>query len=585
MRHTIRWRITLPYMLLVMFILGGLSIYLSGEFRQVVTGYQEQSLTQHARVTANEAAVLFANAAEPQALDDLAHRYADLLDARVTLIRKDGVVVGDSEAVAATMENHLSRIEVQQALKGKIIPQVRFSTTLGKSMMYVAAPIFVKDQVVGVARVALPVTEVETNQRQLNQVLLIATAAALFLAVVLAGLISNYTVHPIKILTAQAEQISKGNFHLPPLSLRKDEIGQLEEAFARMGKQLSNQFGALQSERAKLNAVLTNMSDGVVIADAEGKVLLINPAAERLFNVKESRALKYDVVEALRHYQIVELWQKCQETGETQSTTFEVGPDRIFLQAIASSLGKALPGSTLLLFQDLTRVRRLEMVRRDFVSNVSHELRTPLASLRALNETLQESALEDPPAARKFLIRMEIEIDTLTQMVQELLELSRIESGKAPLQVQPVKPCELISSAVERMSAQAERAKLTLRMECSQDLPDVLGDTERLGQVLINLMHNAVKFTPPGGEVVVSARAEENQVLFSVHDSGVGISDADLDRIFERFYKADQARAGGGTGLGLSIAKHIVESLDGRIWADSELGKGSTFTFTLPIVK
>lgn len=585
MRHTIRWRIALPYMILMMVLLGGLSIYLSGQIRVGVMNAMEKTLSQHARVTASEAANLFAGGASSQAVDDLAHRYAALLEARVTIIDKNGVVLGDSEATAGTMQNHLSRPEVQQALQGQVATQVRFSDTLKQSMMYVAAPVMVGDSVVGVARVALPTTAVEANQRGLNRVLLLATVVAILLAVVLAGVVSNMTVRPLKHLTTLAEQISRGDFHLPPISRHKNEIGQLEEAFAQMGKQLSSQFGAVQSERAKLNAVLMYMNDGVVIADADGKVQLINPAAERLFNVQESRALKYDVVEALRHYQIVELWQKCQETGEMQSITFEVGPEHTFLQAIASSLGDALPGSTLLLFQDLTRMRRLEIVRRDFVSNVSHELRTPLASLRALNETLQEGALEDPPAARQFLNRMETEIDTMTQMVQELLELSRIESGRAPLQVQPVKPCELVGKVLERISPQAERANLALRMDCPEDLPEVLGDTERLGQVLMNLLHNAVKFTPPGGEVSVSAHVEGDQVVFNVHDTGVGISEEDLDRIFERFYKADRARAGGGTGLGLSIAKHIVESLHGRIWADSELGAGSTFTFTLPIAR
>jgi two-component system phosphate regulon sensor histidine kinase PhoR len=231
----------------------------------------------------------------------------------------------------------------------------------------------------------------------------------------------------------------------------------------------------------------------------------------------------------------------------------------------------------------LTRVRRLETVRRDFISNVSHELRTPLASLKALTETLQQGALEDPPAARRFLGRIETEVDALTQMAQELLELTRIESGQVPLEFIAAAPQDLLASAVERMRAQAERAGVGLRTECPSGLPEVRTDPPRLEQVLVNLIHNAVKFTRPGGEVVLSAQLAGEFVCFSVRDTGVGISADDLPRIFERFYKADRARSGGGTGLGLSICRHLVEAHGGRIWAESEEGRGSTFYFTLPL--
>ena len=238
---------------------------------------------------------------------------------------------------------------------------------------------------------------------------------------------------------------------------------------------------------------------------------------------------------------------------------------------------------TLLVFQDLTRVRKLETVRRDFVSNVSHELRTPLASLKALTETLQEGALEDPPAARRFLKRMETEIDNLTQMVRELLELSRIESGRIPLNRKPIDPCALAAPAVERLQVQAERAGLRLAMDCPDALPQVLADAERIEQVLVNLIHNAIKFTPAGGSIDLSAEQVADKVVFSVRDSGVGIPAEVLPRIFERFYKVDQARTGGGTGLGLSIARHIVDAHGGQIWAESKEKAGSTFSISLPL--
>jgi two-component system phosphate regulon sensor histidine kinase PhoR len=240
---------------------------------------------------------------------------------------------------------------------------------------------------------------------------------------------------------------------------------------------------------------------------------------------------------------------------------------------------------SLLLVQDLTWIRRLETVRRDFVSNLSHELRTPLASLKALAETLQEGALDDPPAARRFVDQIEIEVDALTQMANELLELSKIESGRFSLDRSLVAADDLLNSAAKRMQVQAERARLHLHVESIPALPRVEVDAQRLEQVLVNLIHNAVKFTRPGGEVVLFAESTPGGVRFAVRDTGVGIPADEVSRIFERFYRVDKSRAGSGTGLGLSIAKHIVEAHRGKIWVESEEGKGSTFSFSIPIAE
>jgi two-component system phosphate regulon sensor histidine kinase PhoR len=362
-----------------------------------------------------------------------------------------------------------------------------------------------------------------------------------------------------------------------------DEIESLSLALQHLTDHMNAQFGELEAERKTLAAVLSNMTDGIMIVDRDGNIQLTNPAAKTLFSVNDVQVIGTSLVEVVRHHQLVEIWQKCKNTGSSQSTTLETSLDRLFIQGIATPLGDIMPGGILMVFQDLTRVRRLEMVRKDFVSNVSHELRTPLASLKALSETLREGALDDPPAAKRFLSRMEKEIDTLTQMVQELLELTRIESGRVPLEKKQVNPCDLLSSAVERMILQAQRAGLTLTQECPIEMPLVLVDFQRMGQVLMNLVHNAIKFTPPGGKIVASAYVQDDKVVFFIKDTGVGISPEALERIFERFYKTDRSRSGGGTGLGLSIARHLVEAHNGQIWAESIVGEGSTFYFSVPI--
>jgi len=365
-----------------------------------------------------------------------------------------------------------------------------------------------------------------------------------------------------------------------PQALPEDVQGleELSNAVKNLLSTFNFQLATSDADRARLAAVLDQMTDGVIIADPTGHVQFANPAAERLFG---GDLLTRSISETLRHHQLIHAWQVSQNNDEMQVETVELPSRRQFLQLIVIP-DRYTPGGSLLLFQDLTRVRKLETVRRDFISNISHELRTPLASLKALTETLQDGALSDPEAAPRFLGRMVTEVDALTQMAQELLDLSRIESGQIDLSRKQVAPITLLTSAAERMRMQAERAGLLLRVDCPEDLPKISADEPRIEQVLVNLIHNAVKFTRPGGEVVLLADAGEGVVRFAVRDTGVGIPLDDVPRIFERFYRVDKSRAGGGTGLGLSISKHLVESHGGKIWAESVEGQGSTFYFTLP---
>jgi two-component system, OmpR family, phosphate regulon sensor histidine kinase PhoR len=365
-------------------------------------------------------------------------------------------------------------------------------------------------------------------------------------------------------------------------------IKELENLYSSVTSLISTsafRLSILDSERSRLATVLDQITDGVLIADAQGIVQFSNPAAGRLFQF--ANPVDHSIAEVVRNHKLVEAWRRCQQTRQMQSESVEVPTRHQFLQLVV--IPDQHTSGSLLLVQDLTRLRRLETVRRDFVSNLSHELRTPLASLKALAETLQEGALEDPPAARQFVDQIQVEVDALTQMVTELLELSRIESGRFALVLSPVAAYELLNSASQRMQLQAERAKLTLRVECRDDLPKVQIDSQRLEQVLVNLIHNAVKFTRPGGEVVLFAdivhdgESVDGSVQFAVRDTGVGIPADEISRVFERFYRVDKSRAGSGTGLGLSIAKHIVEAHRGKIWVESVEGQGSTFYFTIPV--
>ena len=356
------------------------------------------------------------------------------------------------------------------------------------------------------------------------------------------------------------------------------EIDELVSVIESRRATFSAELATLRAENERLATVLEQLTDGVLIADADGRVHFANPAASKLFGAHNPT--QQSVAQVVRSHQLIEAWKRCQQTRQVQIESVELPTRKQYLQIIV--IPDKHEGGSLLLAQDLTQVRKLETVRRDFISNVSHELRTPLASLKALTETLQNGALSDPEAGPRFLERIHTEVDTLTQMTQELLDLSRIESGQVQLNFESVAPRKLIYSAADRMKAQVERANLKLNVRCEDGLPEILGDKSRLEQVLVNLIHNAVKFTKPGGEITLRAEPAPGGVRCAVQDTGIGIPSESLPRIFERFYRVDSSRSGSGTGLGLSISKHIIEAHGGQIWAESEEGRGSAFYFLLP---
>jgi two-component system phosphate regulon sensor histidine kinase PhoR len=348
-------------------------------------------------------------------------------------------------------------------------------------------------------------------------------------------------------------------------------------------RDLEDKDDQLTGQADRLQALLENFNFGVVLVNENGGVLLTNRALQDLFALSPGEAQATSLPALLRHYQFVDLWRRAIQSAITLSLTAEVPQSKRYVRASVYPLKVNLAGHSLIIFEDVTELRRLETVRRDFVSNVSHELRTPLTSLKALTESLRSGALEEPETAKRFLGHIETEVDALSELVSELLELARIESQRSPVQREPSDPCQILERGAERLRLQAERAGLSLNVICEPGLPLILADPPRLEQVLVNLIHNAVKFTPKGGKIDVAAKRKDGAVEFSVKDSGVGISEDDIARVFERFYKTDPARNKSGTGLGLAIARHLVEAHEGQIGLDSKEGQGSRFWFTIPI--
>jgi len=560
--------------------MGILGAYLVNSTRNSQLDNLRSQLENEARITAEASQPGFLSTDEPSDLDVLAKKLGVEIEARITIIALDGVVLGDSEEDPATMENHATRPEIVDALATGVGESTRYSTTLGKMMMYVAVPVSYQDEILGVARVSLPLTAVENMVHQVTVIIIIAMVVATALVILAAWVIARITTRPIRRLTAASKRIASGELGQKITIEAKDEVGELTRAFNEMSAKTKELVETISEDRTRMATILDNMTDAIIMIDSEGNISLANRAAEKLFNIKDAE--NKPLIEAVRDHEVDELLKLCLKTAGTQTVQYESGISKRYLRAIAIPVIHNELTSVLLILQDLTELRNLQTTRRELIGNISHEFRTPLAGIKAMVETLRDGAVDDKETAEDFLARIDSEVDRLTQLVAELTELSRIETGKAELKKEPVNLNQLIEEVIAQLSPQAERQKIAIPQDFAADLPLVPADKDRVRQVIANLVHNAIKFTPAGGRITIASRALEDSVVVDVADTGIGIPREDLARVFERFYKGDKARAGEGTGMGLAIAKHVIEAHDGSIWVRSEEGKGSTFSFSLP---
>jgi two-component system, OmpR family, phosphate regulon sensor histidine kinase PhoR len=579
--RSFQWRITIPLIFIIVLSMGALGIYLTVSVRNNQVDNLRFHLEQEAHIAART--VLPSLVGQGTAPDALAKALGQEIDSRITIIAPDGTVLGDSLENPADMETHAARPEVVDALAKGTGESTRFSTTLNEQMMYVAVAVKYQDSVAGVVRVALPLTAVARNISHITRTVILATLIISIVAVLAAWLITRSMTRPIRELTAASKSISTGQLRQKITVSTRDEIGRLAQAFNDMSSSLKAHVDSISTEKTKLALVLGNMADGIILTDAAGSIILANQASGKLFGFKEIEAAGKYLIEVVRDHEPDEILKQCLASGNEQTTQFESGITRRYIRTIAIPLGnRGRSSGVLLLFQDLTELRNLQTMRREMVGNISHELRTPIAGIKAMVETLVDGAINDNEAARDFLTRIQNEIERLSQIVSEVTQLSRIESGQVELKIESLDLNKLINDVIVEMQPLAERKQVDLLERFSPDLPPVPADKDRIRQTIINLVHNAIKFNRTGGKVTVSTVYDANWVTINVTDTGIGIFKDDLPHVFERFYKADKARTGGGSGLGLAIAKHTVQAHGGQISAQSEAGKGSTFTFSLP---
>ena len=558
--------------------MGVLGIYLVNSTRNSQLDNLRSQLENEAIIIAEASLSGFINTDGPRNLDILAKKLGAQIETRITIVALNGTVLGDSEEDPSTMENHANRPEIVDALTTGVGESTRYSNTLGQKMMYMAVPVYYHDETMGVARVSLPLTAMESAVHQVTVPIVIAMALATASVILAAWIIARITTRPIRRITAASRRITSGELGQKIAIEAKGELGELTYAFNEMSAKIKELVEAISEDRTRLTTILDSMTDGVIMTDVEGQVSLTNKAAETLFRIKEAK--NKPLIEVVRDHEVDELLKVCLRTTRTQAAQYESNVSKRYLRAIAIPITEI---GVLILFQDLTGLRNLQTTRRELIGNISHELRTPLAGIKAMVETLRDGGVYDREDAIDFLNRIDSEVDRLIQLVAELTELSRIEAGKAELEKGPVNLNQLVEEVVDQLSPQAERQRVSISKQLFAELPTVPADKDRVRQVIANLIHNAIKFTAAGGRITVTSRVLKEAVAVDISDTGSGIAKEDQSRVFERFYKGDKARAGEGTGMGLAIAKHVVEAHGGNIWVESEEDKGSTFSFSLPL--
>jgi len=586
MFKSIKWRLTAVFFAVTAMFLFLLGLFLMNSMESYAYENTRTNMLSNARLMAADLKGSFINQPSREFFEDYTASAARDINARVTIIDTIGEVLGDSYLDNETMENHAGRPEVEKALRGEIGEAARYSASLQARMLYFAVPVKSDNTVKGVIRVAIPWSQLEQAQNHLRVVIGTSILVALILMFIVVTSFTTDLVVPLQEMTRVAQVIAEGELDTTIKFTSDDEIGALGRGLNYMATRLRETIGQITEERNKVTAILTSMNDGVIAIDRSGCILLINPAVERMFNVTSEEIVGKSLIEVVRNYDLEKLLQRALLIKESFAQELQMfAPDpKTFRVSTAPLTNESGVVGVVAVLRDITAFREVERMKTDFVANVSHELKTPLTSIKGFVETLLDGAPDDPATAKRFLEIINDETDRLNRLINDLLSLSKIEAKQLEIHKVPVEPGRLISNSVSILSPQAGEKHQHLVVDIKEPLPVIEADEDMIGQLVINLVDNAVKYTPEGGRIEVKVEGSNGELKVTIADTGIGIPRDSLPRLFERFYRVDKARSRemGGTGLGLAIVKHILEVHGGRIDVASQVGQGSTFTFYLP---
>ena len=578
-----RTKLVLSYIFLTALITGSFYLYFSHSLQKGMIEESRVNLSSQTQL----ARMLVMNNKQPAAPQQLAEAIGTAIKARVTLIAPGGTVIGDSDvgqSRLAQVENHLQRPEVQEALKNGSGSAVRYSDTVRTSMLY-SAMTYGSGTVDGIIRLAMPLEYLASTRNALHGVAGGATLVTILIALLFSYLLSNLTSKPLRDMADAAARIGQGGGKARIPIVSNDEIGMLASVLNDMSERIEDQVHHLSAEKQRLDTILHSMGEGVMVTAPDGVITLVNPAFHRLFAITGEVEGK-KLVEISRHPDLLEAFNdlgKPDVNELVREISIQPNGVTLFTHWVPLNVDGVRQG-IVAVFHDISDLKKAENMRRDFVANVSHELRTPVTIIKGYAETLLDGALEsDPARAVRFVEIISNHSDRLTNLVNDILTLSSLESKEACLELNPIDVSGTIAKACMLLQEAADQKKISIVNESvSNTLPRVLADQGRLEQVIVNLLENAIKYTPDNGTIRLFTEDSGEFIRVSVADTGIGIPFKDLPRIFERFYRVDEARTReqGGTGLGLAIVKHIVQLHGGTVSVTSETGKGSIFSFT-----
>jgi len=588
-RRKLFWRLALTFLALLWCVLLAVGFLAERALRQNYENDAYRQLQSLARLVRGRPLPI--TAMPPQTPEEIAALNAWVANAassgaRVTVISVDGRVLADSQSETDTMESHLTRSEVQDALHTGEGRSVRTSVSVKRALIYYAFREYLPGDIPVIVRLALPMEDLRGSLGQFRSNLVVGFLLIFVIAGAVGLMMSRTYADRVERLREFSRRVAEGDFRPLPSDGAGDTLDALGASLNQTASRLDRTIRTLTEERNLSAAILGSMVEGVAVVNGAERLVFTNPGFASILGLDVPPVAGSSLLEVVRQTELIEAVRRVLAGEPRVEAEIATGTLRqhFFAATVASVLAGENSGAVVVL-HDITELRKLERIRRDFVANVSHEFRTPLTAIQGFAETLIAGAMDDPQNRGRFLHIILEHARRLARLTEDLLKLSQMDADRLELEIRPVKVAQLIESCYETSRHRALEKELILTLDVSDNLPDVAGDARRLQEVLQNLLDNAIQYTLPGGKIVLSADLRADDVVFTVADTGIGIPTADQPRIFERFYRVDAARSreAGGTGLGLAIAKHLIEVQGGRIWVESEVGVGSKFHFSVPL--
>lgn len=574
------------YLLLVLIVLSAIGWYASRSMRDFYLSQIQQDLLHQAHLLTDQFIPLLTPAAQPE-IDRLCKTKGAAVPTRITVILPNGQVVGDSEATPASMENHGDRPEIKQAMAGKTGSAIRFSGTLQQHMLYMALPIASNGNIHGVMRVAIATDAVDQQLRSLQVQIALGGVVIAILASIVCLVISRRISRPLETMRQGAARFAQGQLShrlIPPTTM---ELAELADAMNQMAMEIEGRIDAVVRQRKETQSVLSSMVEGVVALNTSERIMDINRAAAQLLNRLPDQLKGRTIQEFMRSRDLNEMIQTTLNSGtntEKDIILYQNGEQTLNTRCTPLKDANNERIGVLLVMNDVTHLRRLENMRRDFAANVSHEIKTPLTAIQGFVETLHDGNVDDPEEVQRFLTIIHKHVHRLTAIIDDLMQLSTLEQDaevqQLPLEAESVQ--KVITAAVQLCLAKAADKQIEIEQACPQGLKALM-ESDLMEQAVVNLLDNAIKYSPNGSRVYVTASQTDEGIQITVRDEGIGVSKKHLPRLFERFYRVDKARSRqmGGTGLGLAIVKHIMQAHGGLVTVQSTQGEGSIFTLHL----